>query len=742
MHKQVLPARVFLLIAIFTIGCEPAPTTPQATEAQTKAYPPTVAAPPYAGSESCRECHEPEFQSWQTSNHALAERPIAPQSDGPAFENQPPIQHGTLTSEVHLRDGKFEIIADGPDGRGPFVPERVFGNTPLRQFLISAEGGRYQASEVAYDPRTLDWFGVTGDEDRKPGEWGHWTGRGMNWNSNCADCHNTDLRKNYDAKSDSYTTTMAEMGVGCEACHGPAGKHVDWQRAHSGSSNTDPTLPELRAVQQPDPMLDTCGACHSRRTELRETFHPGERFGDSFMLAIPGHDDTWYPDGQVRGENYVFASFLMSRMYAEGVRCKDCHDPHTLQRLAPGNDLCMRCHVGKIDPVAHAHHDVAKPGGQCVDCHMPQTTYMQRHARRDHGFTIPDPSLTRDHGVPNACNRCHTKESTAWAIEAVDQWYGDRMQRWTQQRARLIARARAGQDGAAAELIDFARREPKPIWKAIAAQLLARWADQPDVQTALIELLGHRSDLVRAAAARALPVLSAEAMAALGARLADPVLALRIAAGNSLGANLKASSPVGKEVRAFLEHNADQPLGAMALASFLRDHGQLEQAIDRLERALEWQPDQAELHHELGVALSMAGRLAAAIAATKRACELRPREPGFWYNLGLARAEADDLEGAAEALERVCSLDETFARAWYNLGLAQNKLGRHTAAVVSLRKAANLEPRDVDIWFALGAVLKDAGRVEDARRVLDRVLHLDPHNAGARSLLEGLDAVP
>ena len=111
---------------------------------------------------------------------------------------------------------------------------RVIGHDPLRQFLVDGGNGRLQTLEASYDPHNAEWFNVYGDEDRQSGEWGHWTGRGMNWNAMCASCHNTRLRKNYDEASDSYHTSMAEMTVSCEACHGPMEKHaLDYKAGES-----------------------------------------------------------------------------------------------------------------------------------------------------------------------------------------------------------------------------------------------------------------------------------------------------------------------------------------------------------------------------------------------------------------------------------------------------------------------------------------------------------------------------
>src|SRR6185503_5673395 len=122
------------------------------------------------------------------------------------------------------------------------------GVDPLRQFLIPTAGGRFQVSELAYDPARSNWFDVYGEEDRQPGEWGHWTGRGMTWNVMCAACHNTRVRKNYQESTDSYATTFAEMSVGCEACHGPMGNHNQWQAQHPNQSG-DPTARHLPREQ-------------------------------------------------------------------------------------------------------------------------------------------------------------------------------------------------------------------------------------------------------------------------------------------------------------------------------------------------------------------------------------------------------------------------------------------------------------------------------------------------------------
>src|SRR5436190_3331585 len=260
----------------------------------------------YGKSPSCISCHEDAYKLWQGSHHALAERPINAALDTAAFQPVQKVRHGSQTTESRLSNVQFQVVTRGFHGDAQaFTAERVIGVDPLRQYMIPERGGRMQVSELAFDPKRSSWFDIYGEEDRQPGEWGHWTGPGMTWNSMCAACHNTRLRKNYEERTDSYRTSMAEMGVGCEACHGPMADHNAWQAKHPKQKN-DPTVRRLDR----DQMLSLCGSCHARRAELTGDFVPGQSFFDHYALTIPDETDLFYPDGQVRDEDYEFTAFL------------------------------------------------------------------------------------------------------------------------------------------------------------------------------------------------------------------------------------------------------------------------------------------------------------------------------------------------------------------------------------------------------------------------------------------------
>ena len=710
----------------------------------------------HAGSASCRECHRVIHDAWSVSQHARAEVPFDPATHGRAFDPAREVRHGTRTSLVRRAGDRCEIVTESATGETrSFVPERVLGIDPLWQVLVAGDGGRWQAVALAYDPARDEWFDVYGDEDRRPDEWGHWSNRGMCWNSMCASCHTTDFEKRYDPVDDNYDSRWVELGAGCESCHGGYADHVDAMRALENPGEVDSSgnvavswppqafldalARDPTATREPrgrlDVVLDTCGACHARRSELTGRFVPGEKFLDHFRPVIPDETEVYFADGQVREEDYVFTSFLSSRMHRMGVRCVHCHEPHTTRLRAGGNELCLGCHRGKIDPLAHSHHDTRSSGAQCVGCHMPLTTYMQRDARRDHGFTIPDPALTRDYGVPNACNRCHLDKSVEWAVRHAESWYGKRLERHTQARARLIARARRGDATAAGGLLDVLapgrHDDQSTLWRSVATTLLAAWApERSDVAGAILAGLDSDDSLLRATSARVaesllVPSPSGEhaiarrAVARLGALLDDSLRLVRIDAAWSLRRTLDLDAPAAAELAHSLELNSDQPAGALQRGVFHIDRAEgspaeLDTGIAWLERAVSWDPHSPPLHDHLAGAYGQAGRREDAIASLERARKIAPEQAVFALRLGLALAEAERLDEAGAQFEAACALDASFSRAWYNLALLRLRLEQPERAFDAIDHAIRNEPRDAHYRFTRASMLRDLDRRTEA----------------------------
>lgn len=704
----------------------------------------------YAGSKTCLDCHQAEYTAWMDSNHGLAERDYRQDMDEKAFSPKQTLQHGKDSSEAFLdADGLAKVLTRGlGNERRAYPVVRIIGNNPLRQFLVPAPGNRLQTLDVSYDPHRNELFDVYGNDPREPGDWGAWTGQGMNWNSMCAGCHNTRLRKNYDPQTNSYHTRMAEMSVGCEACHGPMKDHVEWHRnLPPGTSKgaKDPTLKR----QSRDQMLETCAACHARRGELTGDMVPGESFFDHFSLTVTDATDTYHPDGQVRDENYEYASFLSSRMHHVGIRCGDCHEPHSGKRLVQGNLLCMRCHGGGteppatiIDPLTHGKHGEGSPGNDCTSCHMPITTYMQRHPRHDHGFTIPDPLLTKEFGVPNACNRCHTDKDADWALKKTDEWYGERMNRPTRTRAILIAKARQGEPSARDGLIAMLKTEPIAAWKASACHLLEQWSMDPAASTALVSQLADPSPLVREAAVRSLihPSRNRDERIrmALQPLLADPSRSVRIAAAWSLVDTLDLDSKAGKELVHMLDLNSDQPTGRMQLSQFAFLRGDSASAIKQIRKAIEWDANSPPFHHDLAILLSTTGDSAGAIRALQEAIRLAPEEGEYRYKLALALNESGDTQGALKALEKTVELDPGNGRAWYNLGLARSAMNQPQEAIAALVSGERAAPSDASIPYARATIHARLGQRDLAIQAVTQALQLRQDFPEAIQLLRAL----
>lgn len=687
----------------------------------------------YAGSASCRPCHTNAFALWQGSHHAWAEREPSEALDLAGFVPERGFAHGSQFTTLRRRDGTYEMETAGGDGTNQvFRLERVLGHAPLRQFLVPTTGGRWQATEACWDPRTNEWFNVYGNEDRRPGEWGHWTGRGMNWNSMCATCHNTRFRKNYEALEDGYRSAMAEVAVGCEACHGPMRDHVTWQRAWEGSGKRDPTLVRWT----PAVHMETCAACHARRSDLTGDLVPGESFWDHYLLAIVDDSDTFHADGQIWDEDYEYTAFLGSRMHAAGVTCLGCHQVHGAKPKLEGDALCMQCHDGRrqgspvIDPGRHTFHAPESTGSRCVNCHMPQTVYMQRHWRHDHGFTSPDPVLTREHGIPNACNRCHADKTAEWSVEACEKWYGSRMERPARRRARVMAQARAGDVAAVPGLLEVLAIPETPYWKAVAAGFLARWLDRPGVVQALLGAAAHEHPLVRYRAIQSLaPMAEAgdpRVLAVVRAGWNDPARSVRFTAAWADRGAVPAESRAGQELVHALTLNADQPAGQAQWAAYALARGQPEVAVRHMQRAVGWDGGSAPLRQDLATLLSLTGRAREALEQVRASVRLEPRVAEHHYRLGLALHEAGEVGSVVAALEEAVRLDPRHDRALYNLGLAYAGQARMDEAAGVLGRAEAVNPGDPRIPYALATVLAQAGKAGEARMAAERALARQP----------------
>jgi len=642
------------------------------------------------GPETCIECHAEEVGHWQGSHHALANRPVSVERDRAAFTPERRVVEGGVTYELSESEGAFRLRVVREDGSSEsYDLVGVIGEYPLRQYLAAFPGGRLQAVGVAYAVDEDRWFDVFEGEGREPGEWGHWTGQGMNWNANCAACHMTEYDKGYDFESDAYASSWLAQGVSCASCHDNLEGHAAAAREGDHRAAPLPSADPGRAQQ-------TCAACHSRRDELvAGPFGPGDAFHDRFALSLPDQPGLYHPDGQVRDEVFAYGSFRMSRMGGHaGISCMECHDPHALDTKLPvrSNALCLDCHAGGregapiVEPEAHSFHPAGSAGARCVACHMPETAFMQIDERADHGFTHPDPLLTKELGVPNACGKCHDDRGVDWAVEWAERWYGDRLEGSRQRRrARALAAAYAGEGDAVERLRALSDDEDVPAWRAAYAGLLAGYL--PDGQAAgrLEELLDDDSPLVRARAAGGLGAADA---------LRDEVRSVRLAAARALAASGRPVPDEGADAEwlAYLRLHADRPMSLFLLADRAVREGRRGEARKRVDRALALDRKNPEAYRQAAILLSSAGMNGEAGRRLREGWKLAPGNALFPYSLGLLAAEEGALEVAVEWLERAVELQPDFPRAWRNLAIAYGQLGRAEDARRAQRRAQEQGP--------------------------------------------------
>ncbi|SLN09507.1 Doubled CXXCH motif (Paired_CXXCH_1) [Roseovarius litorisediminis] len=474
--------------------------------------------PDYVGSAQCQECHQDAYESWKVSHHALAwTTPDAANILGDF--NQSSFEHLGVMTRFSKGKGIHYIETDGPDGALTKYPVAgVAGIEPLQQYLLETEPGKLQSFDVVWDVEKQRWYHLYPEQELYGGNGLHWTGPYKNWNARCAECHATGFEKNYAPANRSYASTQSEIGVGCEACHGPGEAHNiwadpdliydadDWQ----GVSQVGLTMDFNRGVEA---TIQQCASCHARREPYTDGNPlPGTPFHDAYRLSTL-REGLYHPDGQILDEVYVYGSFLQSKMYAKGVGCIDCHNAHAADLKADGNTVCTQCHspagnsnfpslkLANYDDPSHHFHETGSAGAQCKSCHMIERTYMGIDGRRDHSFRVPRPDLSVRLRTPNACSDCHSDKTATWAAEQVAEWYPDGSHT-TPHFAETLAPARVNAAAEVEGLIGMATYGGLPgIVRASALELLIQ-IDDPSIAERTALLLDDSDAMVRSAAVR------------------------------------------------------------------------------------------------------------------------------------------------------------------------------------------------------------------------------------------------
>ena len=716
----------------------------------------------FVPNQTCAECHQQQFDDWTGSDHDLAMQPAAEQAVLGDF-NDATFRHFDQTTRFFKKGDQFFVNTEGPDGKAAdFQIRYTFGVKPLQQYLIEFPGGRLQSLTTAWDTEGERWFHLYPDEKIAPDDALHWTGRYQVWNHMCASCHSTDLRKNYNPSSDSYRTTWAEINVSCQACHGPSEAHVKWARSLPEGVVLEEQDYQLTAEfpgAKPENEIQTCAPCHSRRHRLSSDSQPGTAYLDSFMVATL-REGLYHADGQILDEVYVYGSFIQSKMHQEGVRCTDCHNPHSARLQSPGNGVCVRCHqtsppvdfpsleTKEYETREHHFHEPEGKGAQCADCHAPTRTYMGVDPRRDHSFRVPRPDLSIKLGTPNACNDCHKDKSPEWALAAVTKWYGP--ERGQEPHfAEAIAAGRRGEPNAESKLIRLAMDTEQPgIARATALELLQGFG--ADGGAAMMLVTKDPDPLVRTLAVRGLNRLPpGPRLDSVAPLLSDPVRSVRIEAARVLASvppedfkpEQRAQFETAlKEYEAAQMSAADMPSAHMNLGRLRADTGETDLAVEHYQTAWEMDSRFAAAPLELARLHNESGNNAEAEQVLREALKNSPEEGEIYYSLGLLLAEEQRLEEAEIYLSQAAQRLTERARVFYNHSLALQRLGRRSDGERQLLRAYEIGPAVADTVNALAIYYLQERRLHEALRFARELVPLAPGDPGPQQMVQRIEA--
>lgn len=726
---------------------------------------PVAQAPQFVGSESCADCHSAQYADWRESHHDLAMQ-VANESTILGDFGLANFEYFGETTEFLTRDDQFYVRTANAAGElEEFRVTHAFGVTPLQQYLVDFPDGRLQSLPFAWDTRPIEaggqrWFHVYGDDHIPPGDELHWTGRAQNWNYMCAECHSTDLQVNYESGTDSFATTWSEINVGCEACHGPASVHV--AAAASGEltgrkgfkmdlddhgravweMNLQTGIAErselaMRQSKQPE----ACGRCHSRRGVIAENYEYGVPLADTHRPALL-NAPSYFDDGQILEEVYVYGSFIQSRMYQAGVTCSDCHNPHSLQ-LVTGpepSDVCAQCHL----PTTFAteeHHQHDPDDVACVDCHMPDRDYMQIDPRRDHSFRVPRPDLSVSTNSPNACADCHADQSAASLAAAANSWWGDTEPHF----ASAFAAARNGAGNAELRAV-INNRDLPGINRATAIAAILSPPTEADA-VVIRDALNDSDPLVRMAAVAQTQLLPPEArLEMVIPALKDPVRSVRIEAAR-IAAPMRDYLPQDSAfVAAAAEYRnaqlaiASQPEARVALGDFESSLGNQDAALQHYAMALEIDPLFSVTRLNYADALRRFGDEPGAEALLREGMAINQEDAGLHHSLGLLLVRTDRTAEGLEELERAAELAPENPRYVYVVAIALNSVGEGDAAVQTLQRARADFPGDFDIAWALATMLRDRGDAAAAREIAEELATQRPGDANVEGLINSLNA--
>ncbi|MBB5190729.1 putative CXXCH cytochrome family protein [Silvimonas terrae] len=702
----------------------------------------------FVDEQRCASCHSAEFASWKNAHHAKAM--ALPTADTVAgnFENAR-FDYNGITSRFYRKGSEYWVDTDGAGGKvGSYKVAFTFGVAPLQQYLIAMPGGRLQALGIAWDVQRKTWFHLHPKEQVTAADELHWTKPAQNANFMCAECHVTNMKRNYNPADDTFKSTWHALGVGCQACHGPASSHVTWETGDKSQplAGFGFETPLKNAPQQT--VLETCARCHSRRAPLGDGFVHGQRLADDYSLSLLT-DALYEVDGHFKEEDFEYGSFAQSKMFMKGVTCVDCHNPHTGKTRLQGNALCVQCHNATAplqrtgldtstlqrkdyDTPAHTHHPQGSAGSSCVACHMPGKFYMEVDFRHDHALSIPRPDLARELGTPDACTTCHKDKTPEWAAAKLQTWFGKQTRPASY--GQMMHSLRNGGIGAA-DVLNVLVLDPSipPIRRATALEEAGRYPSEAMVKTVIVALK-DADPTVRIAAIHALGVLPPDTRRPLLVPLlADTVRGVRIEAARALvdardqlGTDRPRWDQVIAEYRQVQASLAERPESHLNLAGLDRELGQHDAARAEINKTLALNPDFLPAITMKAEYLSAADDTAGGIDLLRAAIARHPDAGLLYHALGLAQIRAGDRPGALQSLKMAWQKMPADASFGYVYAVAQHDTGDPAGAIKTLDAVIKAHPESRDAAMTAVRYRIEANDAAGAQAIAARWLKINP----------------
>lgn len=471
-------ACAILAAACLVTACGEAPRPRQEVEAGERGddsrLPAELHDEGYAGSDACADCHARNHETWYASYHRRMTQAASPQAILAPFEGRTPVDEGAAWRLE--RDGDdFYATPTSASGDRHGERMRVVLTTGSHHYQIywldSDELGGLLALPFVWHLGDHAWIPRRSQFLSPPQvETAFELGR---WQRVCIKCHTTNGVPDHPPEG---APRVAQFGIACEACHGPGARHAAFRRESEALGELDRVEPDPGVVDPSslphERAAMVCGQCHAihvfRSDEERDAwrargydYRPGDDLAATRALVrgIPSENppevlaalrdepdafaELFWSDGEVRVSGREYNGLVESPCFQRGeMDCLSCHrlhrserDPRPLDEWASdqleldmdGSRACTQCHERYAAPeaaAAHSRHAAGSSGSQCMNCHMPFTTYGLTKAIRSHTITSPAVATTVATGRPNACNLCHLDRSLGWTADRLSDWYG------------------------------------------------------------------------------------------------------------------------------------------------------------------------------------------------------------------------------------------------------------------------------------------------------------------------------